>query len=436
MDHFYDLAFALANRSLCLFTGAGFSKQLTQNKMPSWRELLNETCTYLSNPKSAQEQLNECVAGKLPLEDCAQVLELIFLKEKKDFREAIADKICSFKIDVDSAESISEFLRKHQTVKIISTNYDDLIQQHILPGKCNTNYPGKPITQRNGLMDIYQIHGSVEHPPSIVATTEDYYHFINAPTYFSRKIFTLMAENTVVFLGYSLGDPNLKAIIHAYRNSTSGSLDRGDLFYVTRSKVPQYLKDHFETSFGLFVIDNMEINGALEGIEKAFPEAEEQVEKAEENLKKVLRGTHYYKDKYLHSSKSLVHIVSVANETGQNLSSAPFIKLLTDVINKKVTFTGEKSAWDQYAHLAEWLVYIGSLVNITGTALENPYLDAVSHSMKTMSGSHKWGTSWEAFAVWQKHWGNIMFGNRQRIADHVRKNLSTHPDALKVTGDS
>lgn len=436
MDHYYDLAFALANRSLCLFTGAGFSKQLTANKTPSWKELLDETCSYLDKPKAARAQLEECIAGKLPLEDCAQVLELTFLKEKKGFREAIADKISSYSLDVDSSKTIAAFLKKHQTVKVISTNYDDLIQRYILPDRCSTNYPGKPVTQRTGLLDIYQIHGSVEHPPSIVATTEDYYRFINAPTYFSRKIFTLMAENTVVFLGYSLGDINLKAIIHAYRNSTSGSLDRGDLFYVTRSRVPQYLKDHFETSFGLFVIDRTEIDGALNGIEQALPEAEAQVVKAEDNLKKVLSGSHHYNDKYLHSSKSLVHIVSVANETGQNLSSPPFIKLLTDVLSKKVAFTGENSAWDQYAHLAEWLVYIGSIVNIAGTALETQYLDAVSHSMRTMSGSYKWATSWEAFSVWQKHWGNIMFGNRQLIAEYVRTKLVAYPDALKVIGDA
>lgn len=433
MDHFYDLAFALANRSLCLFTGAGFSKQLTANKIPSWKELLEETCLYLDKPKVAKAQLDECTAGKLPLEDCAQIIELAFLKEKKDFREAIADRIGSYSLDVGSSKSIVTFFQNHQTIKVISTNYDDLIQRDILPGRSNTNYPGKPITQRSGLLDIYQIHGSIEHPPSIVATTEDYYKFINAPTYFSRKIFTLMAENTVVFLGYSLADPNLKAIIHAFRNSTPGSLDRGDLFYVTKSKVPQYLKDHFEMAFGLFVIDQMEIDNALDGIEKTFPEAEKQVIKAEDNLKRVLAGTHYYNDKYLHSSKSLMHIISVANETGQNLASTSFVKLLSNVLAKKMTFTSEDSAWDQYAHLAEWLVYIGSLVKISGTALETSYLSAVSRSMKTMSGSFKWGTSWEAFSVWQSNWGNIMLSNRQLITEHVRAKLSSYPAALKIT---
>src|SRR6266446_4451452 len=245
-----------------------------------------------------------------------------------------------------------------------------------------------------------------------------------------------MAENTVVFLGYALGDPNLKAIIHAFGSTQSGTLARGDLFYVTRSKVPQYLKDHFETSFNLFVIDETEIDKVLAGIEGTLPEAEEQVKDAESNLRKVLAGTHQYDDKYLHLSKSLKHIVSIANQTGQNISSPPFIKLLSGVLSKKVVFTRESGAWDQYAHLAEWLVYIGSLIKIPGTALQVPYLEAVTHSMRCMSGSRELGYSWEAFHIWQQNWGNVMFHNRQLISEHVEKTLSSHADAITVVSDT
>ena len=138
------------------------------------------------------------------------------------------------------------------------------------------------------MLEIYHIHGSALHAPGIVATTEDYYNFINAPTYFSRKIFTLMAEQTVLFLGYALGDPNLKAVLHEFRRSNFATLSRGNLFYVTRSTVPQYLKDHFEISFGLFVIDKSSIDQVLQGIEREFPEAEKKVMNAEVDLPPIL----------------------------------------------------------------------------------------------------------------------------------------------------
>lgn len=327
---------------------------------------------------------------------------------------------------------ITTFLQAHPTLKIISTNYDDLIQRFILPDRCNTNYPGKPITQRDSQLDIYQVHGSVDHPPSIIATTEDYYRFINSPTYFSRKIFTLMSENTTVFLGYALGDSNLKAVIHAFRSTSSGTLSRGSLFYVTRSKVPQYLKDHYEMSFGLFVIDQKDIDNFLAGVETALPEAQKQVQTAEINLKNVLAGTHHYNDRYLRSSQALSHIILVASKTGQNIESELFIKLLSNALEKKVAFSKENGAWEQYAHLAQWLVYIGSLMNIRGSALEAPYLNAVIHSMSTMSESMQLGRSWAAFSAWSNNWGNIMFKNRQLIAQHIQEKLPFCPDALKV----
>jgi len=99
-----------------------------------------------------------------------------------------------------------------------------------------------------------------------------------------------------------------------------------------------------------------------------------------------------------------------------------------------VAFTREDRAWDQYGQLAEWLVYLGSLITISGTKLELPYLEAVEHSMRTMSGANEWGHSWEAFRVWEKNWGNIMFDNRRLISEYVKEHIPSSTDAIKITG--
>jgi hypothetical protein len=432
MDYHYDIAFALANKSVCLFTGAGFSKQLTGNKIPGWTELLESLCAYLNDAAVARSQLIECKAAGLPLEDCAQVIELSFIREGKDFRGAIAEIVKAFSVDVVQGKHITDFIRSHTSLKVISTNYDDLIQRFILPDKCNTNFPGKPITQRDSALEIFQVHGSVEHPPGIVATTEDYYRFINAPTYFSRKIFTLMSENTTVFLGYALGDSNLKAVIHAYRTASQGAFSRGALFYVTRKHVPQYIKDHYEMAFGLFVIDQCSIDDFLLRVQAKWPEAEQKVKTAETDLKNVLAGTHHYQDSYLRLAQALPHIVSVAHKTGRSIQSSPFIKLLQALLEKKISFSGEKGAWEQYTYLAQWLVYLGSMIEIPGTALEQPFLKAVAHSMSSMSETRRMGYSWAAFAVWSRDWGSVMFRNRQLIASHVHRELASDADAMKI----
>ena len=129
---------------------------------------------------------------------------------------------------------------------------------------------------------------------------------------------------------------------------------------------------------------------------------------------------------------TLSHIITVANKTGQNIESKALIKLLSDALERKVGFSRQPGAWEQYAHLAQWLVYIGSLMNIRGTALEGPYLKAVTHSMSTMSESMRLGYSWAAFSTWSHNWGNVMFKNRQLISEHAKEKLPSSPEALKV----
>ena len=107
--------------------------------------------------------------------------------------------------------------------------------------------------------------------------------------------------------------------------------------------------------------------------------------------------------------------------------------MLSAILRTKVKFTHEAGAWDQYGQLAEWLVYLGSLIKISDTKLELPYLEAVEHSLRTMSGANEWGHSWEAFRVWEMNWGNIMFDNRRLISDHVKEHLATSADAIKIT---
>ena len=72
------------------------------------------------------------------------------------------------------------------------------------------------IPRFNAKVKFYHVHGSVDIPHKMVVTTNDYMNFINHDSYFSRKLSTMLYENTVVILGYKLGDTNLKAILSEY----------------------------------------------------------------------------------------------------------------------------------------------------------------------------------------------------------------------------
>ena len=430
MDHAYALAFALANRGLCFFVGAGFSKHLTKGKMPGWFEMLEKACEKLRDPRKAKKQLTE-MSATLPLEDCAQILELAFSREEKDLRQAIAEIVSAYQIDETAAETVKRFLADFNGVSIITTNYDTLIEDQVLPDRCNSNYRGKPISRGHGKLDVVHVHGCVKNPAGMVITTTDYFKFINSSDYFSKKVFTLINESPTLIMGYSLADPNLKAILNALRSNPMGGINRGNLFYITSEALQPYVRDYYEAAYGITTIDSKSIDECLCEILGKMTEAKKRIANAETDLRGVLSGKKVWKDEFLRLRESLFHILATANTLGVDVHSPESIRMLGKVLEAKVNFSHESGAWEQYSHLADWLVYIGSIMDLQKTSLENPYLNAVKHSMKTMSKEYVFGYSWDACKIWKANWSSLTFANRLLVKKYINREFED-ADALGI----
>src|SRR5690554_1116746 len=97
----------------------------------------------------------------------------------------------------------------------------------------------------------------------MIVTADDYFKFINHPDYFSKKVQTLIEESTTVIIGYSLGDVNFKAILNNIRSNRVHDINRQNLFYLSRSPVNKNIKDYYDRSYGLRVIENTEVDEFL-----------------------------------------------------------------------------------------------------------------------------------------------------------------------------
>lgn len=58
-----------------------------------------------------------------------------------------------------------------------------------------------------------KIHGSSKEPESIIITNEDYVEFYKRKKYISAKLLTYFVEHPLFFIGYSINDENIKAIL-------------------------------------------------------------------------------------------------------------------------------------------------------------------------------------------------------------------------------
>lgn len=85
---FFEIAYALSHKRLCLFTGAGFTKSITANTAPSWKELLQKVCDNNEiDPKPILEE------EALSLEEKAQLIKIILSDKNKNLSVEISEII-------------------------------------------------------------------------------------------------------------------------------------------------------------------------------------------------------------------------------------------------------------------------------------------------------------------------------------------------------
>lgn len=281
---------------------------------------------------------------------------------------------------------------------------------------------GYPINRQPKGVQIYHIHGSVKYPKKMIVTADDYFNFINNPDYFSKKVQTLIEENTTIIIGYSLGDINFKSILNKLRTDGLHDINRQHLFFLSREEIDKNVKDYYDKSYGLRVIDNTEIDDFFNEILTNHTKIKDRVAKSRNLLMSVLKGDKKFTDTYLKKRDSFFEIIATLSSNGILISHSDVMKFLKDLLKRKRSFTGESGAWSQYVHLADWLVQLGAIMDIKGTPLEKVFLEAVGISFENMSKKQKLGYSWRSFGAWKNGWNYLTYDNREMIISYFDNN--------------
>lgn len=422
MSVYFEIAYAAAAGRLVLFTGTGFSMAITQGQAPSWGQLMKDLCTPLKQDKALKRELfPKDNQQQLSYEEIAQILELQYQREGLDFYQKIADMIGKLELKGDNA-IISKFLSQIK-FQAVTTNYDKLLQALLPEDACQTVCPGLPIPRSEAKATVYHIHGSIDLPKKMVVTSNDYFDFINTPFYFSKKLDTLLHESTVLIMGYSLGDANLKPILNSYKNIAQSQTSGGNLFFVSRSPIGKHLKDYYAHSYGIRVIDKREIHDLFKRLQKAYPAAKDCYDTHKTQIKDVLSQKTDFDDQYLRMENAIYEINAGLSALGYSRQDPAVVNMMATVIKAKVQLTKEDNAWDQYTHLAKWLVYLGNSMAMHDAAIASHFMDAVEHSLKTCSERFRHGFSYKAYQIWNDGWSNIMPTNREQISNHLFKKL-------------
>ena len=301
-----------ANSHPFLFVGSGFTHRYLETE--DWKGLVSHFARQ-ANPGlefAFEWYRNEVAAGTRASDpELPEITERVekdysrrFL-EDESFRplrdrheKRIVDGVSPLKIGVADflaqlesrfgspkyAEEISALGHARKNVAgIITTNFDRFLE-HLFPD--HVPYIGQNhllFSQTYGVGEIYKIHGCVSAPASMVLTQRDYESYRSRNAYLSAKLLTIFLEHPIIFLGYSLTDPNIRLIF----NDIARCLDKDQLatlserlVFIQRSKEgrPEGIRNHRDTfdsgvieSTGVVLSDFAQLFKAIAGLKTSYP---------------------------------------------------------------------------------------------------------------------------------------------------------------------
>jgi hypothetical protein len=213
-----------------LFVGSGLSRRYLQ--LPDWEGLLRSLASLTGRPYGYFVTAGNGEPGAVATA-IAEVLQPLwwsdeaFGSSRDRWGEVLTTRAGPLKAEVAKiAEAAGETstrdeVRDRELVLlsgavidgIITTNYDGLLERTFPEFKVFIGQDELLFTDPQGVGEIYKIHGDMLRPESIVLTSDDFSEYADRNPYLAAKLLTIFIEHPVIFLGYSLRDPNVTQIL-------------------------------------------------------------------------------------------------------------------------------------------------------------------------------------------------------------------------------
>ncbi|OWT49008.1 SIR2 family protein [Bacillus sp. K2I17] len=126
------------------------------------------------------------------------------------FKLYISQILSDYIIKDSQIHEISELKKVRKNIgSVITTNYDSFIED-IFEFE---QLIGNNILLSNPYGSVYKIHGCVKDPNKIIITDDDYKDFDDKYELIRAQLLSLFIHNPIIFLGYNIGDNNIKGIL-------------------------------------------------------------------------------------------------------------------------------------------------------------------------------------------------------------------------------
>ena len=228
------------NTTPFLFAGSGITRRYYG--LPDWIGLLTYFAEKVRNDPFAYRYYENKVTDIKQVEEKLPAIASCIEKEfneawfenlegvRSEFEQVskfVSEGVSPFKAEIGAyigslsviKEEYKEEVSKLQKIArnnisgVITTNYDSFFEELFEGYKAFVGQDELVFSQLQRVAEIYKIHGSVKVPKSIVINKADYQSFKEKGKYLAAKLMTIFMEYPIIFIGYSISDPDIQDIL-------------------------------------------------------------------------------------------------------------------------------------------------------------------------------------------------------------------------------
>lgn len=240
----------LAYRRGILFLGSGISATAVNeegNSPDTWGDFLTNVKNLIINPK--KEDI-DFINKMIDQENYLLALQAIYdLCDSGAYSKYLKDKFSRMRFN---PSTVHKAIKKIDSKIVITTNFDK-----IYDSLCNEpNYVIYDYQKTKSIISnikspenvIIKAHGSIDDTDEIIFTSKQYCETQENYSDFYSLLKSLFQTYTVLFLGYSLNDPDINLVLQSLRNTSNSSSPH---YIVVKEGTSKHIIKHWEETYNV-----------------------------------------------------------------------------------------------------------------------------------------------------------------------------------------
>ncbi|MBD5272671.1 MAG: hypothetical protein HDS42_05335 [Bacteroides sp.] len=254
LTHLKNIQIASQTDRLVLFVGAGIS---ANSGVPTWKQLIDEMKKEL--PDSISYETDDLKVAQAYKD----------MRGEKEYLDKVKEVLRHNKV---IPNPIHEAIFNLNPVHILTTNYDDLLEQELETEFKQYDIIREDLDLPNMIYSsaLVKMHGDFLKN-NIVLTETDYYNYSKNFPLIRSFVQSIFATKLVVFIGFSFNDLNLKMILNEVKNILGERMQRAYLISLNEPDaltIKYFEKRHINIVYlreeGLSALLNSSIQSSLE----------------------------------------------------------------------------------------------------------------------------------------------------------------------------